>query len=110
MESLGGTYIACTMASPAIDNPIVKTIRIVAFTILGREFSLGAGAPVFPIVSEDVDFAAEFVVRAERLLERDEIKPIQETARQGGLPAIVDGLLDLKSGNVSRSRLVYSLN
>ncbi|KAF4334030.1 oxidoreductase [Fusarium beomiforme] len=109
MEPAGGTYIACTRAGPDIDNPRVKTIRIVAFTLLGRAFSLDAHGPVFPVVSKDVDFANDFVLRAEKLLAENEIQPIPAIIKEGGLAAVADGLVDLKLGKVSRSRLVYPI-
>ncbi|KAL5590252.1 hypothetical protein FOBRF1_013809 [Fusarium oxysporum] len=109
MERVGGTYIACTRSGPDIDNPRVETIRIVAFTLLGRAFSLDDRGPVFPVVSKDVDFAKDFVLRAEKLLEEDKIKPIQGIIKEGGLDAIVDGLVDLKLGTVRRARLVYPI-
>ncbi|KAF5725021.1 zinc-binding oxidoreductase [Fusarium mundagurra] len=110
MEPKGGIYIACTRSSPDIENPTVKTIRIVAFTVLGRPFSLDAQGPIFPIVLEDVKFASDFVSRAERLLRDNKIQPIQASVRDGGLTAIAEGLVDLKLGTVSRARLVYPIH
>ncbi|KAF9773501.1 hypothetical protein IL306_008672, partial [Fusarium sp. DS 682] len=98
MEPAGGTYIACTRAGPDIDNPRVETIRIVAFTLLGRAFSLDAQGPVFPVVSKDVDFANDFVLRAEKLLAENKIQPIPAIIKEGGLAAVADRLVDLKLG------------
>ncbi|RBA22579.1 TOXD [Fusarium proliferatum] len=109
MEPKGGVYIACTRTCPDIENTRVKTLRIVAFTVLGRPFSLDAQGPIFPIVLEDVEFASNFVPRAERLLRENKIQPIQTNMRDGGLAAIAKGLVDLKEGKVSRARLVYSI-
>ncbi|KAG4261446.1 TOXD [Fusarium proliferatum] len=109
MEPKGGVYIACTRSSPDIENPRVKMLRIVAFTVLGRPLSLDAQGPIFPIVSEDVEFASDFVLRAERLLRDNKVQPIQASVRDGGLKAIAKGLVDLKQGKVSRARLVYPI-
>ncbi|KAK2686283.1 hypothetical protein QWA68_014846 [Fusarium oxysporum] len=110
MERAGGTYVACTLSRPDIDNPKVNTIRIVAFTILGRAFSLLPPGRVFPVVSKDVDFAKDFVLKAEKLIEEKKIQPIQAIIKEGGLDAIADGLVDLKLGKVSRARLVYPIS
>jgi hypothetical protein len=53
MKSSGGLYISCTSSGPVIDNPRVKTIKIVAFTVLGREFAFGAQGPQLPVIEED---------------------------------------------------------
>ncbi|KAF5706002.1 zinc-binding oxidoreductase, partial [Fusarium mundagurra] len=98
MEPKGGIYIACTRSGPDIENIRVKTIRIVAFTVLGRPFSLDAQGPIFPVVLEDVEFASDFVSRAEKLLRENKIQPIQACVRDGGLTAIAKGLVDLKLG------------
>lgn len=107
----GGTYISCQAKGPGIDNnPSVKTIRIVAFTVLGREFSFGIHGLAAPVVQEDVVFGREFAVVAGRLLADAKLRSLQREVRSGGLKEISGGLDDLKSGRVRGRRLVYQIS
>lgn len=106
----GGTYISTTAKGPVVDNPQVDVVKIVAFTILNREFAVGLGAALAsPVVDEDVQFGAEFSPVAEELLKQKRIHPIPKEVREDGLSGIVSGLENLRAGKVHRRRLVYSI-
>jgi ABC-type branched-subunit amino acid transport system substrate-binding protein len=110
MKSSGGIYISCTSSGPIIDNPRVKTIKIVAFTVLGREFAFGAKGPQLPVIEEDQVFGADFALKIEELLAAKRIQPVQAEVRAGGLQGILSGLDDLKAGKVHSKRLVHRVS
>lgn len=110
MKASGGAYISCTSNGPVIDNPTVQTIKIVAFTVLGKEFAFGAKGPQLPVIEEDQAFGADFTLRIEELLKTKDIQPIQAEVKAGGLQGILSGLDELKAGIVHNKRLVYRVS
>ncbi|KIW19441.1 hypothetical protein PV08_00013 [Exophiala spinifera] len=107
MGCKSGFYISLTANGPTINARDVQTIKIVGFTILGREFSFGFKGVASPVVEEDVAFATQFAVLIEQFFSDDKIKPLRAEVRVEGLSGIVSGLNDLREGKVHGKRLVY---
>ena len=109
MEASGGTYINCDTPGPSIDNPKVRTIKIIALAMLGYDFRLFPEGPIYMVVPGDVEFGAEFALIAEKLLQDHKLQPLKAEVRQGGLGGILSGLNGLMTGKVKNKRLVYRI-
>lgn len=109
MGTAPGTYISFTAHGPNVEHANVKSIKIVSFTVLGREFSFGASSPTFPVIAEDVAYCKTFTDKFESLLKDGKIKPLNLETRAGGLEVIISGLAELKAGMIRGRRLVYSI-
>lgn len=108
MEDSGGRYIS--FGGAGIRDPRITTINIFRFTMLNREFLFEAIGLRAEINIQDVNFAADFARRAERIIAYNAIKPSAVDVRPGGLDGIVSGLQDMKAGNIRRKRLVYVID
>lgn len=109
MEKSGGKYISLTGAG-RIHNPCITTVNIFGFTMLNREFLFESKGIQAEINVEDVNFAADFSTRAERLIALNTIKHSTAEVRSGGLDGIISGLEDMKAERVRRKRLVYIID
>ncbi len=63
--------------------------------------------PTIPAKEEDARFMEMFVPIAEGLLAEGKIKVHPPSVRPGGLRGVLEGLQDLREGEVSGEKLVY---
>lgn len=90
-------------------NARVKTIKIFAFAMLGHQSPFPLTGSTSSSVKEDVEFGAQFTMKAEKLVRGGQIKPITAEIRHRGFQDIASGLEDLMAMRVGSRRLVYRI-
>lgn len=84
----------------------VKNIFFLGYSVTGEEYEIGE---IWPAAPEDFELGKRAFVLLERLLENGLIKNHPVKIMHGGLNGILEGMREMKEGNVSGEKLVYSV-
>ena len=90
--------------SPRDDLTVTSTFM---YTIFNESFHKGPNA--FPAVSEDFEFAKQFMEITEKLLKDGKLKTHPEKIGKEGLVGALKGMEDMKADKVSGQKLVYKV-
>lgn len=113
MEAIGvrgGTYVSTRAAILELSRKDVKLCSMIAFTAIGKPFSIVPGGSVIPIQHEHRNFAARFVSHVETLLKDGKLKPHPQEIGKNGLQGILEGIQRLREENVRGVKLVYRID
>ena len=90
----------------------VEKKATIAYSAMGEEMSFPGRGPIpdIPAKEEDLQFMTMFIGIAQELLAEGKIKPHPVSLRQGGLKGVLDGLQEMREGNVSGEKLVYRVD
>ncbi|KAH5645252.1 hypothetical protein HBI51_112990 [Parastagonospora nodorum] len=106
MGKSGGKYSTLLFPVDCPRKDIVVSM-VFAYTAYGEAFTkFGHDSPA---KFEDYLYASKFFDICEVLLAEGKLKPHPSARRPNGLDGVVDGLLELRQGRVSGTKLVYSV-
>ncbi|KAF7894992.1 hypothetical protein EAF00_006806 [Botryotinia globosa] len=83
----------------------VKNVFFLGYSVTGEEYEIEG--EVWPATPEDFELGKGAFVLFERLLENGLIKNHPMKIMNGGLKGILEGMREMKEGNVSGEKLVY---
>jgi aspyridone synthetase trans-acting enoyl reductase len=106
----GGKYVALDPFATHVQytRRDVQADWLMIYSLFGKPVMLAGlyGRPARPL---DREFAARMFPLAEQLLEQRRLKPHPIEVRTGGLAGIVEGIEDLRTGQVRARKLVYPI-
>ncbi|KAJ4245295.1 hypothetical protein NW762_014165 [Fusarium torreyae] len=105
--SEGGIY---TSLEPVSELPRLDVINknTMVFSAIGESFQIGGNK--IPANPTDYEFACNFTKLAQDLLFQDEFQTHPVSLQSGGLDKVLDGVNQLREGNVSGIKLVYTID
>ncbi|KAI1209007.1 alcohol dehydrogenase [Annulohypoxylon truncatum] len=91
--------------NPKVEGPTFH----IGYDVMGEPYKWGDR--VVEVKQDEVDHAVRFWETARELLESGKVRPIRTVVNQGGkgLEGVLKGLEELKNGNISAGKFVYTL-
>ncbi|THV46386.1 hypothetical protein BGAL_0390g00030 [Botrytis galanthina] len=105
--STSGKNIYVNLMGIEMPRDDVKNIFFLGYSVTGEEYEIEG--EVWPAAPEDFELGKRAFVLLERLLENGLIKNHPVKIMHGGLNGILEGMREMKEGNVSGEKLVYSV-